>query len=277
MTFRNIIFSLIVLLTIMCNSNSDFEEYQKLKNIKTISIKKEDLPREFSGKAYDTVLDFIEKTRGLNNEWLLYFDYITGEILRCVKGECDNVSLDFEEFEFDGHCVASIHNHPNNVLSPPSGKNFGILKRDFEDYELVAGFEYFWIFKAKGLHEDLIVDINNASEAAFISSFLHCTARYGEDEVFNRMQDIRYGAELSKYINNKNINDIQLIKKEYDTMVINSKTATYNCRRRITDPEVIKFARDFENNPFTPTGRDIMYAFYKSVGMDVSYDEIFAD
>ena len=33
----------------------------------------------------------------------------------------------FEDGEFDGKNVASIHNHPADVFSPPSGKNFGIL------------------------------------------------------------------------------------------------------------------------------------------------------
>ena len=57
----------------------------------------------------------------------------------------------------------------------------------------------------------------------------------------------------------------------------NSKTAEYNCRKRITSPETIEFARAFENNPYTPSAKDLMYAFYKSIGMDVDYDEIFAD
>lgn len=77
--------------------------------------------------------------------------------------------------------------------------------------------------------------------------------------------------------NDKNISDIQLTKGEYVIMDTKSKTDEYCGRRRITDPEVIKFAREFERNPFTPTGRDIMYNFYKRIGMDVEYDEIFTD
>jgi hypothetical protein len=56
-----------------------------------------------------------------------------------------------------------------------------------------------------------------------------------------------------------------------------SKTAIYSGRKGITDPEVIKFAKEFEKNPSTPTGRDIMYNFYKHIGMDVEYDEIFSN
>ena len=60
-------------------------------------------------------------------------------------------------------------------------------------------------------------------------------------------------------------------------MTHNQKTIEYNCRKRITDPEVIKFAREFENNPYTPTGKDLMYNFFKSIGMEIDYNEIFSD
>lgn len=147
--------------------------------------------------------------------------------------------------------------------------------RDFEDYELIAGFEYFWILKAKGVHENLMEEMNNVSKVAYMFSFLFSTGRYTNDEIIYRMQDLRYGGELLKYINDKNITGIQLSRKEYVAMS-NSKNAEYNCRKRITNPETIRFAREFENNPYTPSARDLMYAFYKSIGMDVEYDEIFA-
>ena len=179
--------------------------------------------------------------------------------------------------DINGKHVASIHNHPMEVLSPPSGKNFKILKREYEDYELIAGFEYFWILKAKGLHENLIEEMNEASDTAFLSSFLHCTARYNDDNIFNRMQDLRYGGELSKYINDKNIRDIQLTKMEYVAMENNSKTIEFRCRKRITDPEAIRLAREREADPNVLSGKDLMYSMYRSLGMDVDYDEIFAD
>jgi hypothetical protein len=56
-----------------------------------------------------------------------------------------------------------------------------------------------------------------------------------------------------------------------------SKKAQYNCRKRITNPETLEFLREFESNPYTPTGKELMYRFYQSIGMDVDYDEIFAD
>ena len=146
MKIGNIIICLIVLLVGIFDV--ECSQYSKLENNPGISIKKEDLPFEFSDEAYETIVDFIQKTRGLDYEWVLYFDYVTGEILRCASGESNNVEMHFEDGEFEGNHVASIYNHPKEALSPPSGKNFGIFTRDFEDYELVAGFGYFWILKA---------------------------------------------------------------------------------------------------------------------------------
>jgi hypothetical protein len=59
-------------------------------------------------------------------------------------------------------------------------------------------------------------------------------------------------------------------------MNIYSKTATYNCHERITDPEAIKIAKELENDPNTLTAKELMYALYQTLGMDVDYDEIFA-
>ena len=103
------------------------------------SIDLNDLPKEFDDKVFDIVDEFIRKTSKIDFECLIYFDYMTGKILRCVIGTSNNVKMNFDECEFDGYHVASIHNHPANVFSPCSGKNFGILMRSFEDYELVVG------------------------------------------------------------------------------------------------------------------------------------------
>ena len=215
MKIRNIITCLIVLL--ICIFDVDYNEYSKLKHTSDISIKKEDLPEEFSDNAYKTILQFIQKTRDLDYEWLIYFDYITGEILKCARGESNNVQISFEDDEFEEYNVASIHNHPKKSLSPPSGKNFGILTRDFEDYELIAGFENFWILKAKGVHKNLCFQLNSFSDLFHELSFQFCSNRYGDEEIISRMHDIKYGSELLNYINNKNIDNIQLIKKEYVT------------------------------------------------------------
>lgn len=167
MKIKNIIICIVVLLTNLINIDVDFKEYKNLKINDIPSINPMDLPPEFGEGAFKTVDEFIKKTHYLDCEWVIYFDYVTGGILKCKKGGTDNVSVTFEEGEFDRHSVASIHNHPKNVLSPPSGLNFNILTRDFEDYELIAGFEYFWILKAKGVHENLVAQMNIASDTFF--------------------------------------------------------------------------------------------------------------
>ena len=53
-------------------------------------------------------------------------------------------------------------------------------------------------------------------------------------------------------------------------------TAEYACRRRPTHEE-IELARKRVEDPNILTGKDALYAFYKTMGMDVEYDEIFAD
>lgn len=55
------------------------------------------MPSEFSDKAYETVDEFIRKTRDLDYEIVLYFDYVTGEVHKCAKGDGNNVKLNFEE------------------------------------------------------------------------------------------------------------------------------------------------------------------------------------
>lgn len=148
MKIKNIILCLIVIVSTLLNVGVDFKEYEKLKINDVPSINASDLLSEFGEGAFKTVEEFIKKTHYLNREWVIFFDYITGEILKCKKGGKDRVSLNFEEKEFEGHHVSSIHNHPHDVYSPPSGDNFGILLRNFEDYELIAGFDCFWILKA---------------------------------------------------------------------------------------------------------------------------------
>lgn len=184
--------------------------------------------------------------------------------------------ITFEDGEFEGKHVASLHNHPKNMLSPPSSKNFGIFNRDFEDYEVIAGYDNFWILKGKGTHATLWHQLNWISQALAVSSLEYCCNRYGDSKIIDKMHDIRYGNEL-KYINNKNIKDIQLIKKEYITMSDNLKTIEFGHFKRVTDPEEIRLARERELDPNVLSGKDRIYAIYKTMGMEIDYDDIFAD
>ena len=63
-----------------------------------------------------------------------------------------------------------------------------------------------------------------------------------------------------------------MVIMSYDEHVIE-----FVCRRKITDPEAIRLAREYEWNPATLSAKDTVYAFYKMMGYDVEYDEIFAD
>ena len=260
----------------MYDSQSYSEEYEKLKIENVPSIKREDLPDEFSDAVFKTIDEFIRKTRNLDYEIVMYFDYISGEIIKCVKGTTDNVKIVFNDEELKKFHVASIHNHPKELLSPPSSKNFGIFNRSFEDYELVAGFNSFWILKAKGVHKMLFYEMNIICDGISDSCLESCVSRYDNDEIIDKMHDIKYGNKLLKYINDKNIKDIQLTKKEYGAMENNLNVAEYRCRRRPTHEE-IELARKRVADPNILTGDDRLYAIFKMAGIDVDYDEIIAD
>ena len=265
-----------IFLTCISNVKSDYERYQKLKINNVPSIKKEDLPAEFSDYAFKTIDEFIKKTSNIDFECAIYFDYVTGEIIKCAIGKANNVILNFDNEEFNDFNVASIHNHPNNVFSPPSGKNFGILERKFEDYELIAGRDWFWIFKAKGINEDLVVEFNIASSLFFNSAYEYCSNIYDNSMMIDYMTDVLYGIQLSKYINDKHINYIQLIRKEYDNLTIKPKeTIEFSSFKRISDPEVMRIARERERDPNIISGKDMVYAFYQLMGMEIDYDDIF--
>ena len=194
---------------------TDFEKYNKLKIEDVSSISHDDLPQEFSYESFITIDEFIKKTKNLDYECALYFDYISGEILKCAIGDDEEVSLVFEEGEFDNNHVASIHNHPKNVYSPPSGKNFGILMRDFEEYELVSGLNELWIFKAKCVNERLMIEFNVASIELFKSACHQANLMCSDENLIDELCDLLYGDFLLKYINDKDIRYIQLTKRVY--------------------------------------------------------------
>lgn len=200
------------------NSETDFEKYKKLKINEVPSIKKSDLPNDFSDKAFDIVDEFIKKTIDVDYEILIYFDYTTGQILDCKIGTKTNVKLKLEEKEFKGKHVASIHNHTKKMYTPPSDKNFGIFLRKWEDYELIAGTNGLWILKGKLKDEKLTFELK------IISNLLFKIALYDSKSNNNQKNiktiedecDKTYGKLLSNYINDKNINEIQLMKKEFN-------------------------------------------------------------
>lgn len=216
MKFRKIFLIILCIITFITHTGeSDCEKYEKLEIKDVSSIKKSDLPPEFSDEAFRVVDEFIRKTIDLDYEILLYFDYVTGEILRFKIGTEINVKLQFEDEEFEGKHVASIHNHTKDMYSPPSDKNFGIFLREWEEYELIAANNCLWILKAKIKDEKLFDELRKESKMLFSSSLRYYLKRYSSSNTAYNKCDELYGKRLSNYINNKNIKDIQLSKKEY--------------------------------------------------------------
>lgn len=206
-----------VFLTIITNRNqkSDLEKYVELKVNNVPSIKQEDLPSEFSDESFKVIDEFIRKTIYLNFEILIYFDYITGKILKCKFGDKTNVKLKIKEDEFNNKHVASIHNHTKDMYTPPSDKNFGIFSRDWEDYELIAGKNGLWILKGKLKNDLLTFELKLNSSKLFNMTLDYYSKRYQNEDERNDKIDEEYGKLLKNYINNKNQSKIQLIKREY--------------------------------------------------------------
>ena len=211
--FIFLMFIVAVLLNVL--GNSSFRKYQELEIRSTKSITIDDLPSEFSEDALITINEFIQKTHGLDYEIVMYFDYVTGEILKCAVGDLNSVKIEFVDGEFDGYHVASIHNHPLGVYSPPSDKNFGIFLRNFEDYEIVSSFNQLWILEAKGINPLMYVDLKESTGDILEACEEYCDKIYSDSKKANDACDNIFGITLSNYINDKNIMNIQLSKREY--------------------------------------------------------------
>ena len=96
-----------------------------------------------------------------------------------------------------------------------SGNNFGILLRSFEDFELISGSDCLWILKAVDVDIKLNVELKLYADLLLDSCQDYCKKKYGSNEKVYGVCDIIYGVMLSNYINDKNINNMQLTKKEY--------------------------------------------------------------
>jgi len=72
--------------------------------------------------------EFRRKTVDEKVEWMMYFDYETGEVLYCWSGEKNRSGGNFNKVYLMGRKVASIHSHPKGCYSFPSPDNFDILE-----------------------------------------------------------------------------------------------------------------------------------------------------
>ena len=131
--------------------DKDWIKYQSLKVDKTVkSINPKDLPEDFGDEACRLVDEFRKKTVNEKVEWLLYFDYKTGEVIYCWEGEKGKCGGVYDKLKFKGRNIASIHSH-SGCYSFPSPDNFDILENDFEDYEIITSTIALWVVKFRGM------------------------------------------------------------------------------------------------------------------------------
>lgn len=147
-------------LSVIQEDESDYEKYRKIKVYDVPSINKSDLHSEFSEKAFRLVDEFIRKTSNLDYEIVIFFDYLTGKIIKYGIGNNNAIKIEYEDDEFNDKHITSIHNHTKDMYTPPSYKNFGIFLRNFEEYELIAGPNGLWILKGKLTSKKLNFELN---------------------------------------------------------------------------------------------------------------------
>jgi len=175
-------------------------------------ITNDDLPEEFSPRAVKTVDMFRRKTIDLPYECMIYFDYVTGNIVSCNFSDRDSpneVKGIVYSYLLKKMHIASIHNHPIQYCSPPSGKNFEMLGLEFEEFELISSREELWILKSREqiFSDDEINKIRHVVDGYYNSIYFDINSEFEEGyeviDEFNR----QYGDFLLNYLNNdyKNI------------------------------------------------------------------------
>ena len=189
-------------------SDSEYARYRHLPIDWSLApITKDDFPEEFSPQAVKTVDMFRRKTIGLQNECMIYFDYITGNIVSCNFSNQDFpnvVNGIIYQYLLKKMRIASIHNHPIQYGSSPSGKNFEMLGLEFEEFELISSREELWILESREqiFHDDEINKIRHIIDSYYNSIFFdinsECDEGYEVIDEFNK----RYGDFLLNYLNN---------------------------------------------------------------------------
>ncbi|WP_407415863.1 hypothetical protein [Methanobrevibacter sp.] len=188
-------------------SEPDYVKYMNLKINNTVkSISRNDLPSDFCKKACREIDIFRRKTADEHDEWMVYIDIETGEVLDYFKGMGGELIGQIIESRYNDRKIVAIHNHPKGYLSPPSYDNFGILKFAFQDYEIICSEDVFWVLEAKGIASEKQINMVKKNVKLLYDISIDYSS---DDSSLNRM----YGDNLLKYLNNNN--DINLIKKEY--------------------------------------------------------------
>lgn len=180
-------------------------------------ITKEHLPEEFSQKAVNTVDMFRRKTYDLKCECMIYFDIHTGNIVSCHfsdKNKPNEVTGSIYSYLLKGMHIASVHNHPRQFCSPPSGKNFEMLGFDFEEYELIMSDNELWILESKEVifDEDIINEIRDDADDFLDFAFEDANMKFNEGYLVLDNVNRIYGNYLLIYLNNK-LDNIRLTRR----------------------------------------------------------------
>ena len=197
--------------------DKEWVEYKLLKTDNSVkSISPNDLPSDFCPKARRLVDEFHKKTVNENVEWMLYFDYTTGEVIYCWKGNEDYTGGSYDKISFHGRNMASIHNHSKNYYSFPSPDNFDILENEFEDYEIITSVNTFWSVEFKGFVEKEVRQNFQYNIAKYMNRINNkIISKYVDNDSINYLLEFYIGDYLLNFIDKKINNiDLILIKKE---------------------------------------------------------------
>lgn len=157
--------------------DEDWIRYKVLmvdKSLKSIDFS--DLPDEFCDESCKLIDEFRRKTVKLEEEGMLYFDYMTCEVIYCWQGKVGESGGGFDRRNFDGRHIASLHSHPIGYYSFPSPENFDILENEFEDYEIITSIDTFWIVEFKYAVEKRLGRISNLIWVMKLKEYkiIHC-------------------------------------------------------------------------------------------------------
>lgn len=196
--------------------DKEWIKYKFLKIDKAVkSINPEDLPKEFCRDACKLVDEFRRKTVNLDDEWMLYFDYATGEVIYCFEGEGGRTGGVYESVNFENRNIASIHNHPKKFYSFPSHDNFEILEKDFEDYEIICSLNSFWIINYEGiLDEKQRHNLHRDLFRIFQTIDSYIKINYSKNMNVGNMIDEMYSEYMLSYLSN-NYDTIKISKMRY--------------------------------------------------------------
>lgn len=190
-------------------TDEEYKRYRYLPIDWSLSpITKKYLPEEFSEKAVKTVDMFHRKTHGLNVECMIYFDIDTGNIVSCNfsdKNEPGHVDgIIYPDF-LKGMHIASAHNHPMGYGAPPSGKNFEMLKYDFEEYEIILSQRELWILESRidVFDESLVNEIREYLDDGFQAILDEIDCDFSEGYFVLDNLDKHYGDFILTYLNRK--------------------------------------------------------------------------